>query len=527
MKMRHIESERTVYIYDTQELSRTDRKNIELPSDLERLIIGDGITHMDWGFLRNIRIGHLILPHTLETISFRISSFDHGSTYIDMDPNNPYFTSEDGVLFDKERKVLIRFPEGRRMDVYTIPEGVVRIGDDAFSYCRVLEDIIFPRSLTAIGDRAFYRCTFLQNAIIPEGVDTVGHSAFAECLNIRRVNIPSSLKRIPDLMFMGCNLLSNVRISEGVRSIGSLAFDGEHVFLEELRIPSTVRELGANPFGNSDTLRIHIDEDNRWFKSDGTVVYDITGEVLVRVMPSWDKDTFEIPESVREIGPFAFEYCESLERIHIPDTVKVIGRGAFMDCDHLSKVRLPEGLTRIEDHTFHWCSSLEGIDIPTSIEYIGKHAFMCSGLRSLNLDAPIASIESGTFNDCGQLESMTLPNTLKRIDMMAFGSCRRLKRLHIPDGVTSIGMEAFTCCDSLEHVHLPEELKEMYLTAFIGCKSLRSVEFPSGMSDPFLEPFHLTSSDKKTIRDPDSSKDRPGLFSKIEKNDGKWEMRYE
>ena len=67
---------------------------------------------------------------------------------------NPYFASEEGVLFDKEKKTLLCFPCGRT-GTYTVPESVLTIWEDAFEGCDRLAELIIPISVTVIGEGAF------------------------------------------------------------------------------------------------------------------------------------------------------------------------------------------------------------------------------------------------------------------------------------------------------------------------------------------------------------------------------------
>lgn len=75
---------------------------------------------------------------------------------INVAEGNLNFASEDGVLFDKDKKTLICFPCGRT-GTYTVPEYVQTIGEDAFDGCDRLEELIIPDSVTEIGRFAFHR----------------------------------------------------------------------------------------------------------------------------------------------------------------------------------------------------------------------------------------------------------------------------------------------------------------------------------------------------------------------------------
>jgi len=95
---------------------------------------------------------------------------------LEVDPSNPSYSSSDGVLFDKARKTLVRFPPAKIAATYAIPNGVVAVGSYSFQYCASLSSVVVPRSLAAIGNSSFSSCSnfvsllFLGNA--PTGAPT-------------------------------------------------------------------------------------------------------------------------------------------------------------------------------------------------------------------------------------------------------------------------------------------------------------------------------------------------------------------
>ena len=80
---------------------------------------------------------------------------------IEVARKNPVFESMDGVLFDKEQKMLVSYPCARK-GAYTIPEGTLRVGDDAFAWSIHLTNVTIPDSVTFIGEDAFFRCDKLS-----------------------------------------------------------------------------------------------------------------------------------------------------------------------------------------------------------------------------------------------------------------------------------------------------------------------------------------------------------------------------
>ena len=108
-------------------------------------------------------------------------------TSILVDSNNPTYTSVDGVLFNKEKTILIKYPP-KKTGNYVIPEGVESIGIKAFEYCANLQSVTIPESVTNIGYMAFQ------------------HSS------ITSLELPASIKTIDDYVFFDCKRLTTVRL---------------------------------------------------------------------------------------------------------------------------------------------------------------------------------------------------------------------------------------------------------------------------------------------------------------------------
>ena len=75
---------------------------------------------------------------------------------IEVDENNPYLCAVDGVLFNKDRTILLAYPPGREDDSYTVPSGVKEIRDTAFYDPVFLTEVTVPDSVTVISDWAFH-----------------------------------------------------------------------------------------------------------------------------------------------------------------------------------------------------------------------------------------------------------------------------------------------------------------------------------------------------------------------------------
>ena len=100
----------------------------------------------------------IVLPSTVETIrGWNVFGRNPKLEAIEVSPENRFFRSVDGVLFDKDMTRLVQCP-GAKSGIYEIPSSVAEIDPFAFSGCRNLTEIRIPASVTTIGDRAFTDC---------------------------------------------------------------------------------------------------------------------------------------------------------------------------------------------------------------------------------------------------------------------------------------------------------------------------------------------------------------------------------
>lgn len=104
---------------------------------------------------------------------------------ITVDISNPEYSSENGVLFNKDKTILIAFP-AQKTGSYTIPEPVETIYDYAFLSSEI-SSVVIPNSVTSFNSYAFAYCNNLTSVVIPESVKNIGDRAFYNCINLSEV----------------------------------------------------------------------------------------------------------------------------------------------------------------------------------------------------------------------------------------------------------------------------------------------------------------------------------------------------
>jgi uncharacterized repeat protein (TIGR02543 family) len=113
-------------------------------------------------------------------------------TAINVNDNNGVYTSDNGVLYNKNKTVLIQYPARKTGDSFIIPNNVTSIGNYAFE-CTTLNKIDIPNSVENIGIWAFGYNDKLTSVIIPNSVKSIGASAFKSCTSLATVTFQGTI----------------------------------------------------------------------------------------------------------------------------------------------------------------------------------------------------------------------------------------------------------------------------------------------------------------------------------------------
>ena len=164
----------------------------------------------------------IIFPDNLTTLKDFSFWGWRGIKEFNISEDNSCYVAIDGVLFSKDKTTLIVFPQTKDTNSYTIPNGVISIGDDTFRFCENLKQIIIPDSVTSIGGGAFMGCTGLTSITIPNSVTSIGALAFYECENLKSITIPESVSEIRGNVFCSCSNLNEIMVASENKNYSSL-----------------------------------------------------------------------------------------------------------------------------------------------------------------------------------------------------------------------------------------------------------------------------------------------------------------
>ena len=181
--------------------------------NLTSITIPDSVTNIDtMAFYNCTSLMNVTIPSSVEFIDSDAFFGCTNLTSITVDLNNKYYSSDDGILYSKDKTELIEYPAGKADTTFTIPDSVTNIGCPGFAECANLTAITIPDSVTNIGVSAFFNCTSLTSITIPNSVTSIGDSAFSGCTSLTSVIIPESVKSIGDFAFSDCKNLTRIII---------------------------------------------------------------------------------------------------------------------------------------------------------------------------------------------------------------------------------------------------------------------------------------------------------------------------
>ena len=292
-------------------------------------------------------------------------------TKINVESGNTSYCSEDGVLFNKEKTMLMQYPAGKLETSYAVPGTVTRIEDVAFLDCQLLYKVTLPGSLTSIGTQAFVGCTNLEEMIVLAAVPPIAEEdAFDEVSRDIPVSVPAASleaykaaevwKEFTNLAirFTADNLVYQVTDVENkyVEVIGydtnptgvlldipktvshdgttySVTTIGVGAFLDSgltgVTIPASVTSIGYGAFATPSITQINVESGNTSYCSEDGVLFNKEKTVLIQYPAGKQETSYAVPGTVTGIWTGAFYMCQHLNKVTLPGSLTSIGICAF------------------------------------------------------------------------------------------------------------------------------------------------------------------------------------------------------
>ena len=488
---------------------------VSIPGELD----GKKVTGIKEGaFTLCYNIISIDIPDSIEEVSEysfpRYASFEE----INVDENNKFYSSEDGVLYDKDLNEMLVFPNGKRSA--EIPDSVNSLGDRAFQYCTMLESVTLPKELDALEDYAFMNCERLKKIEIPDKVSSISSYAFNDCTALEEIKVGEENddyttvngvlydKNIETLICCPATK-SSLSIPDSVIFIENFAVENCKG-IKSITIPENVTYVGDGAFRGCNSLtEFRVVDTNSDFSSVDGVLYN--KDVTEIISCPGGKTSLELPDSVTDIGPCAFDRCAKLKTVVIPKGVKSLRQNMFFECSSLTEIivhsdhkeytayngalydkdkeklilcpcgktsiELPDSCRSIDDEIFDYDLALKEIKVGSKNKSYSS------------VDGVLYDKDEKTLLRCPvQKESAAISTKAKTISEHSFEGCSKLKSIKIPEGVTSIENGGFSECESLTSVEIPKSMEYISDTAFVSCPSLSDI-FYQGTQEEWNDLF--------------------------------------
>lgn len=322
------------------------------------------------------------------------------------------------------------------------------IGEYAFAYSKIAQ-LTLPESLDSIGAYMAFKCDSLQEVTVPTNVKSVPQGAFSLCSNLNTLYYNATTQDT-SYPFSSCANLKKVVVGEKIERF-TLGLNSTSITDVEFENPSIMTYIDGSFV------------DTEWRKKQSAGVTYV-GKVAVvynsasTKAEAGESDVAEVKEGTVSLA-YGFAKDQSLTSVSLPQSLEEIGAYAFYGCTALSSVTIPEKVTTIDEYTFYGCSNLASITLPQNLQ--GK-------------------LGDSSFEDCDNLKSLVIPDGVTEIGQYAIRSCNNLAKLTLPKSLKVISPSILTSCYNISDVYNPsptpatiinergEVVKEIYSPYYEG-----------------------------------------------------------
>lgn len=305
---------------------------------LENISIPDDCRSIGWESFSACGLISVNIPRNVSFIDKLAFNRCYKLVSINVDSENRWYASIDGMLCDKKQETLIYYPAAGKK-IINIPNTVKEINEYAFAISIYQEKLNIPSETVTIPygifkflsglsfidvdvnsacftsiDGVLYdksvseliACPRLKDEItIPDGIQTISPFAFYSCQNLRVINMPNSITMLGEAGFWGCNSLTDINFSDNITFIDDNAF-WECTSLTSMLLPKSIAGIGDNAFtGCTNLTKIYINREEPPFIEKRTF-YRTNGELVIYV-PKGCKERYKNSETWRTLNIIEME----------------------------------------------------------------------------------------------------------------------------------------------------------------------------------------------------------------------------
>lgn len=275
---------------------------------------------------------------------------------------------------------------------------------------------------------------------VVDGVYAIPSNAFKNKTSLMKCVLPDKLERIEEGAFAATSLTGAVLLPEGLKYVSGF----QTTKITSVQFPSTLEEIGKSAFTSCGSLMM---------------------EVL-------------LPESVKIIGPSAFNSSGIKGNLILPHNLESIGESVFMNCSNLSgSLVIPNKVKDIPSDAFYNCGFTGVLTLPEGLVSIGYQAFYRNEFKGeLNIPASVTAIANSAFSYNLFSGTLMLPSELISLGSSVFYNCWRLSGIVvIPENIVAIPSSLFHGCTGIEGIKLHKDVEVIESQAFYNCTGLYSI----------------------------------------------------
>ena len=465
-----------------------------------------------YAFYDCLELTRIFIPENVSYIGKGAFDTCQSLVAIDVDNNNKYYTSMEGVLYNKEISELIKYPIAKIQDVFIMPDSVVRIYSNAlvhvkfrkiglsrsliylesiaFCWCDNLTEIYIPENVKHIGDYVFAGCPLLKEIIVDEknqsfrsiegnlySKDGKKLVRYAIGKQVEKFHVPEGVRIIAVGAILGAKHLKKIDLPLGLIEINKQAIDGCSG-LSSITVPATTTYIGYWGFENTVTVDIESDKFLKVWGGESGIscskkdkVFKCNGLCVKKSKINNITSNENFDYVVHDGKAVLTKYKGNEREVIIPSTI-----------DGYSVVSFGSAFSKKIDFkdTEDNLRKIKKIVIPSTVEVIGPCSFnACKELVSIEVDKNnlcFSALDGNLYNKdksvfisyaTGKADvSFSVPDGVKEIYPFAFYGNASLREIILPQGLNSIGHHAFECCWFLRYTVIPESVEHIGEQAF-------------------------------------------------------------
>lgn len=293
-----------------------------------------------------------------------------GCPKIKIENQSPFFLYENGILYNKEKDLVI--------------------------YCSIIgedKSLELPKSVKIIGKHAFYLCDRFERIVLPSSLEKMENNPFSGCSKLELLSKSNAYRIQDDVIYNGFmtavigNLnrikSKNLVIPEGVKTINRNSF-WNCKGIEKITLPESLEDIGYNPFVSCSN--IHFESKSKHFNVIDDVLYNEDCSKII-CYPAWKAvGKVKLKDSVTTLERGAFSGCDKMAEIELVN-VNTINKSCFTNCTSLQKIHCSDLITYIGEWAFAYCASLQSISVNENT-IIDNNAFSNTNVNVIKRHKP-------------------------------------------------------------------------------------------------------------------------------------------